>query len=88
MARPYPPAAARWVGGLEGLIFFFLILFAVFLPHSIKGAQQRLEGRSLPVARQAGDRTQATVSAAALRAASGLYRLERNFDRALAPIPT
>jgi O-antigen ligase len=28
--------AARW---LEGLIFFFLILFAILLPHSIKGAR-------------------------------------------------
>ncbi len=33
------PEAARWVRWLEGLIFFFLILFAVLLPHSIKGAR-------------------------------------------------
>ncbi len=32
-------AAARWVRWLEGLIFFFLILFAILLPHSIKGAR-------------------------------------------------
>jgi hypothetical protein len=31
--------AARWVRRLEGLIFFFLILFAILLPHSIKGAR-------------------------------------------------
>ena len=31
--------AARWVRWLEGLIFFFLILFAILLPHSIKGAR-------------------------------------------------
>ncbi len=30
---------ARWVRWLEGLIFFFLILFAILLPHSIKGAR-------------------------------------------------
>ncbi len=33
------PEAARWVRRLEGLIFFFLILFAILLPHSIKGAR-------------------------------------------------
>src|ERR1039457_388589 len=31
--------ATRWVRWLEGLIFFFLILFAILLPHSIKGAR-------------------------------------------------
>ncbi len=31
--------AAAWVRRLQGLIFFFLILFAVLLPHSIKGAR-------------------------------------------------
>ncbi len=31
--------AARWARWLEGLIFFFLILFAILLPHSIKGAR-------------------------------------------------
>ncbi len=37
---PVPsPEAARWVRWLEGLIFFFLILFAILLPHSIKGAR-------------------------------------------------
>ena len=30
---------AAWVRRLEGLIFFFLILFAILLPHSIKGAR-------------------------------------------------
>src|SRR5271169_4892630 len=34
-----PSVAARWLRWLEGLIFFFLILFAVLLPHSIKGAR-------------------------------------------------
>jgi hypothetical protein len=33
------PEAARWVRWLEGFIFFFLILFAILLPHSIKGAR-------------------------------------------------
>ncbi len=33
------PEAARWVRRLEGLICFFLILFAILLPHSIKGAR-------------------------------------------------
>jgi hypothetical protein len=32
-------AVAKWVRWLDGLIFFFLILFAVLLPHSIKGAR-------------------------------------------------
>jgi hypothetical protein len=37
---PVPSSvAARWVRRLEGLIFFFLILFAILLPHSIKGAR-------------------------------------------------
>ena len=31
--------ATHWVRWLEGLIFFFLILFAILLPHSIKGAR-------------------------------------------------
>ncbi|MGB8769831.1 MAG: O-antigen ligase family protein, partial [Candidatus Korobacteraceae bacterium] len=31
--------AATWVRRLQGLIFFFLILFAILLPHSIKGAR-------------------------------------------------
>src|SRR5450759_5570668 len=31
--------AARWVRRLDGLVFFFLILFAILLPHSIKGAR-------------------------------------------------
>jgi O-antigen ligase len=31
--------AASWIRRLESLIFFFLILFAVLLPHSIKGAR-------------------------------------------------
>jgi len=31
--------AAAWVRRLEGLIFFFLVLFAILLPHSIKGAR-------------------------------------------------
>src|SRR5664279_1469456 len=30
---------AAWVRRLEGLIFFFLVLFAILLPHSIKGAR-------------------------------------------------
>src|ERR1039458_8131031 len=30
---------AAWIRRLEGLIFFFLILFAILLPHSIKGAR-------------------------------------------------
>src|SRR5271167_3493616 len=33
------PAAARWGGLLDGGIFFFLCLFVVLLPHSIKGSQ-------------------------------------------------
>ena len=44
----------------------------------------RLDGCGLPVARQAGDRAQAPVSAGSFRTASGLYRFERNFDCALA----
>jgi O-Antigen ligase/PDZ domain len=32
-------AAAHWSRRLDGLIFFFLILFAILLPHSIKGAR-------------------------------------------------
>lgn len=43
VSRPDGPVrnaeAARWVRWLEGLIFFFLILFAILLPHSIKGAR-------------------------------------------------
>ncbi len=39
MATVLSPTAARWVRWLEGLIFFFLILFAILLPHSIKGAR-------------------------------------------------
>src|SRR5664280_520472 len=31
--------AAAWVRRLEGLIFFVLVLFAILLPHSIKGAR-------------------------------------------------
>jgi O-antigen ligase len=31
--------AVRWAWWLDGLIFFFLILFAILLPHSIKGAR-------------------------------------------------
>ncbi len=33
------PGRARWSWLLDGVIFFLLILFAVCLPHSIKGAQ-------------------------------------------------
>ena len=33
------PARARWGRRLEALIFFFLVLFAILLPHSIKGAR-------------------------------------------------
>ncbi len=33
------PAAGRWGGLLDGAIFFFLCLFVVLLPHSIKGSQ-------------------------------------------------
>ncbi len=33
------PAAERWGGLLDGAIFFFLCLFVVLLPHSIKGSQ-------------------------------------------------
>ena len=37
---PVPSSdVARWARWLEGLIFFFLILFAILLPHSIKGAR-------------------------------------------------
>src|SRR5271165_2938574 len=32
-------ASGRWLRLLDGVIFFFLCLFAVLLPHSIKGAQ-------------------------------------------------
>src|SRR5271170_3072219 len=32
-------SSARWVRRLNGIIFVFLCLFAVLLPHSIKGAQ-------------------------------------------------
>ncbi len=38
-AQVLSPEAARWVWRLEGLIFFFLALFAILLPHSIKGAR-------------------------------------------------
>ena len=42
-SRPDGPVryseATRWVRWLEGLIFFFLIFFAILLPHSIKGAR-------------------------------------------------
>ncbi len=37
--RVLSPEAARWSRWLESLIFFFLILFAILLPHSIKGAR-------------------------------------------------
>jgi len=33
------PAAGRWGELLDGAIFFFLCLFVVLLPHSIKGSQ-------------------------------------------------
>ena len=32
-------ASGRWLRLLDGVIFFFLCLFAILLPHSIKGAQ-------------------------------------------------
>jgi hypothetical protein len=32
-------AATQWIRWLDGLIFFFLVLFAILLPHSIKGAR-------------------------------------------------
>jgi hypothetical protein len=37
---PIPSSVgAAWIRRLEGLIFFFLVLFAILLPHSIKGAR-------------------------------------------------
>src|SRR5271165_1692451 len=34
-----PNVSGRWGRGLDGIIFFFLCLFAILLPHSIKGSQ-------------------------------------------------
>src|ERR1019366_5033660 len=64
----------------------------LFLPDSVchpsaalhQRSAVRLDGCGLAVARQAGDRAQASVSAGPFRADSGLYRFERNVDRALA----
>ena len=39
MGRLNEPPRARWGRRLDGVIFFFLCLFAVLWPHSIKGSQ-------------------------------------------------
>ena len=76
--------AARWVRWLEGLIFFFLILFAILLPHSIKGARHAwMAAGFLWLAKLAIERKR-PFPQPLVCAAAGLHRLERNFDRALA----
>src|SRR5215469_3036032 len=35
-----PPNKARWTQYLDNVIFAFLALFAILLPHSIKGAER------------------------------------------------